>query len=404
MNKHKKAMIIGAGIAGCATAYHLASAGWQVTLIEREDNIAQAASGNPFAVLYPRLSDANNVLDQFALAAYAHALALLNTLPNSNQFFKACGLLQIACNTREQQRIEKVASREFSNIIVDALTPAQASEIAGVHIDKPALYFPKAGYLQPQAYCQALTQHPNIQLQFSTAALSLEQRDNQWCVHTEQTAYEADVVVICNAHDTAQFTQTAHLPLQTVRGQMSMVQADTNSAALQCILCGDGYVTPSIDQQHAVGATFTPNSVDTDISQQDNVNNLQMAQTLSEDLKGLDKVIAARAALRTSSADYLPFIGPVIDDESLKQTPPKHLSPTPSLPLHAGLFVNLAHGSKGFSTAPLGAEMIAHYVSNQHSLPIDLLNTCQPNRFLLRDMGLKRLNPAVVAQALSAQP
>ncbi|MEI6228264.1 MAG: FAD-dependent oxidoreductase, partial [Methylophilaceae bacterium] len=45
----KHAVIIGAGIAGCSTAYALAQRGIRITLIERNAEIANEASGNPLA-------------------------------------------------------------------------------------------------------------------------------------------------------------------------------------------------------------------------------------------------------------------------------------------------------------------------------------------------------------------
>ncbi|NBW26741.1 MAG: FAD-dependent oxidoreductase, partial [Methylophilaceae bacterium] len=36
----KNILIIGAGIAGCSLAHFLANSGWNVTLLESEDNIA----------------------------------------------------------------------------------------------------------------------------------------------------------------------------------------------------------------------------------------------------------------------------------------------------------------------------------------------------------------------------
>ena len=49
----KKAIVIGGGLAGTASAEALARRGWQVTLIERNAKLAQEGSGNPLGVLYP---------------------------------------------------------------------------------------------------------------------------------------------------------------------------------------------------------------------------------------------------------------------------------------------------------------------------------------------------------------
>ncbi|WP_201325096.1 FAD-dependent oxidoreductase, partial [Burkholderia sp. E168m23] len=43
----RRAIVIGAGLAGCAVVERLAARGWDVTLIERHERIASEASGNP---------------------------------------------------------------------------------------------------------------------------------------------------------------------------------------------------------------------------------------------------------------------------------------------------------------------------------------------------------------------
>ena len=41
----KHVVVVGGGIHGCSAAYHLAKRGARVTLLEREDSVAPAASG-----------------------------------------------------------------------------------------------------------------------------------------------------------------------------------------------------------------------------------------------------------------------------------------------------------------------------------------------------------------------
>ncbi|MGZ8258030.1 MAG: FAD-dependent oxidoreductase, partial [Methylotenera sp.] len=94
------AIVIGGGIAGCSTAYALALRGIRVTLLERNAAIASEASGNPLAMLYPRLSG-NDAASQFALAGYLHSLSLFKGLNLDQTDFDTCGLLQLGFNARE---------------------------------------------------------------------------------------------------------------------------------------------------------------------------------------------------------------------------------------------------------------------------------------------------------------
>ena len=45
----RAAVVVGAGVAGLATAGALARAGWKVTLLEREDRLRPGRAGHPIA-------------------------------------------------------------------------------------------------------------------------------------------------------------------------------------------------------------------------------------------------------------------------------------------------------------------------------------------------------------------
>ena len=124
----KTATIIGAGVAGCTTAYVLAKHGIAVTLIERNTQIANAASGNPLAMLYPRLSG-DELTSEFALTSYIHSLAFYQSLQLPESDFFACGMLQLGFNARELSRIKKVASKKAKpKKVVKKAAPKKAAK------------------------------------------------------------------------------------------------------------------------------------------------------------------------------------------------------------------------------------------------------------------------------------
>jgi len=103
--------------------------------------------------------------------------------------------------------------------------------------------------------------------------------------------------------------------------------------------------------------------------------------------------VQGRAALRCTSPDYLPLAGQLQDAGLLAERfeigsrlGPEHL------PWYQGLYVNTGHGSKGLLTAPLCAEIIASQLCGE-PLPVDsgLMKALNPNRFLLRQRGLRKL-------------
>lgn len=395
------AIVIGAGIAGTSSAHALASRGWKVTLIERHGAIAQEASGNPLGVLYPRLAGQDIVLSRLAMHGYLNTLRLISRLDLDESQYSQCGLLQTAFDARELARCEAIAARELPAEIVRYVDTDEATSIAGVRLHHPALHFPAAGWVDPVAFCQALAKHSDIRL-LPANALRLKQVDGGWQVwDAEHCIAEAAIVIVAGANETAGFDQTSHLPLEPVRGQITFASAAPTSAKLKTVLCSDGYVSPAHKGQHFIGATFSAHDRSLDVRDSDHESNLAMLRRLCPDIyAGIDKTqLSGRAALRCATPDYLPMVGPVLDHAALAANPPRHTADPASLPWLQGLYINTGHGSKGLINAPLCAEMLASAICGEPS-PVDskLLAALDPNRFLLRKMGLKRLVVGLAGQ------
>jgi tRNA 5-methylaminomethyl-2-thiouridine biosynthesis bifunctional protein len=393
-----KAMVIGGGIAGCATSHALAQRGWQVTLIERHPQIAEAASGNPLGVLYPRLAGQDIILSRLAQHGFLHSLRLLQQLQLGAEDHARCGLLQLAYDARERERCLAIAARDLPPELVHWLSSKEASALAGQALDHDALYFPAGGWVHPPAYCRALLNHANIRQRLSTQALRIQRQDGEWQVIGADGMLEhAPVLILAAATDTVRFGPTAHLPLQNVRGQITLLPATATDLPLNSIVCSDGYISPAVQGRHCLGATFDADDADTSVKATDHASNLAMlARTLPAmhaSLPSLDlDTLEGRTAFRAATPDYLPMAGPILDAAALQAYPPRHTANPAGLPWLPGLYVNTGHGSKGLINAPLCAEMLASAIAGEPS-PVDskLLAALDPNRFLLRSMGLKRL-------------
>jgi tRNA 5-methylaminomethyl-2-thiouridine biosynthesis bifunctional protein len=132
----------------------------------------------------------------------------------------------------------------------------EASQIAGLALPSGGLFFPQGGWLNTQP---GVCAHPNIQLRTSHTVIELDYNpvEQSWLASSEQGPLAmGSAVVLCTAADTAAFDSTSHLPLKAIRGQVSTLPVTAESAALQTVLCGEGYVSPARHQQHCVGATF----------------------------------------------------------------------------------------------------------------------------------------------------
>lgn len=388
----RSALVIGAGLAGCATAASLAARGWQVTLLERHDSIAREASGNPQGVLYLKLSAHGTALSQLVLAGFGHTRRLLQRLQPDD--WSACGVLQLAFDEQEAQRQARL-SEAFSADLLQALSREQAEAVAGVALPGGGLFYPEAGWVHPPALCRLLAEHPNIRLLPHHEAINLQRHAGRWQARDgDRLLAEAAVAVLAGAAEVQRF---AELPLKRIRGQISRLAQTAGSRTLNCVLCAEGYIAPARHGEHTLGASFDFHSQDCEPTAAEHAGNLDLLRQISGELTAslqadtLDPArMEGRAAFRCTSPDYLPIVGPLADlgafasSYAVLSKDARQLPDSPC-PWRAGLFVNSGHGSRGLISAPLSGELLAAWLEDEPlPLPRAVAEACHPNRFPLR--------------------
>ncbi|AOE83932.1 bifunctional tRNA (5-methylaminomethyl-2-thiouridine)(34)-methyltransferase MnmD/FAD-dependent 5-carboxymethylaminomethyl-2-thiouridine(34) oxidoreductase MnmC [Pseudomonas sp. TCU-HL1] len=394
--ERREALIIGAGLAGCASAASLAARGWQVTLLERHDAPAREASGNPQGVLYLKLSAHGTPLSRLILSGFGHTRRLLQRLEQGREW-QACGVLQLAFDAKEAQRQARLAEA-FPPDLLHSLDQHQAQALAGVELPAGGLFYPEAGWVHPPALCQLLSKHPNIRLITHSEALELRREDGLWCARDgERTLAAVPVAVLAGAAEVLRFPQAAGLQLKRIRGQISRLPATAESVGLGTVLCAEGYVAPPRDGEHTLGASFDFHSTDLTPTVSEHAGNLQLLEEISPDLgRRLHAVeldparLEGRAAFRCTTPDYLPIVGPLADAEAFAEAYAvlaKDARQVPQVPApwYDGLYVNSAHGSRGLITAPLSGELLAAWLDGEPlPVPRTVAEACHPNRFALR--------------------
>lgn len=394
----RKVLVIGAGLAGCATAQSLARRGWQVRVLERHEQPAQEASGNPQGVLYLKLSAHGTALSQLILSGFGHTRRVLERLQRGVDWDN-CGVLQLAFDDKEAKRQAQLA-QAFPDDLLHLLDQPAAQELSGVALKSGGLYFPEGGWVHPPALCNAQLVHPDIRLIAHREALELRRVDGQWqALDQNQVIDSAPVVVLAGAADIKGFPQSAGLPLKRIRGQITRLPQTESSRSLATVVCAEGYVAPPRLGEHTLGASFDFQSEDLTPNTADHLGNLELLQEISADLAqrlGVDALPAeqlqGRAAFRCTSPDYLPIVGPLADQSAFVATYAalaKDARQVPDIPCPwlEGLYINSGHGSRGLITAPLSAELIAAWLDNEPlPLPRSVAEACLPNRFVLRGL------------------
>jgi tRNA 5-methylaminomethyl-2-thiouridine biosynthesis bifunctional protein len=377
-SQNKTVCIIGAGLAGCSTAFALARSGWNVIVLERAASIATQGSGNAQGILHYRPSRADNMERQFNLHAYLYAVRHYRRLRIDHQFgWDQCGMLQLAVNEKLLARYEALnASGNYAEQVLRLLDPVQASKIAGRPIDIPGLFLPDSGWMVPHQLCELYLQHPAIELQTGTDVMELEQTAHGWKidyrVNDETASIEADNVILCNAADAYACRQTQHYPLVCNLGQVDYYAASEHSQT-RTVLCGQGYILPSNGMYQSVGGSFFVSGHGATAARAREGEHVRAVQAMDKRLG--DALAAAaphdqRIGMRCATPDRMPIVGPVTQPESDTNA------------VFPGLYINVAHGSHGLTRTPVCAAYLASLL-NHTPFPLNSRVTAviRPDRF-----------------------
>lgn len=415
----RHAVVVGAGIAGATCAHALAQSGVDVTVVDRASAPAAGASGQPVAALHIRPSAHDTPLTALVVAGLATAWRWLRTqLPDDAHAWSGCGVLALDHDAATAQRHAQLAALGWPTRFVRHVDAQQACALADVPLATGALHFAQSGWVHGPAWVAALLADPRIAVRTgfevvrllppdSDAAAGADsgvgRDDGTWRVVSRGgDAIDADVVVLANALDARALAVAAHLPLAALRGQLTQLPATDASRALRTVLCGERYATPARAGAHTVGSTFAPGDARDDVRAEDHAHNLTALHALAPALHAalggawLDPAaLGGRAALRCVAPDRLPLVGALHAADALRAQyggRPRAVidaDPAPSSG-PGGLFASLAHGSRGFVTAPLAAlEVAAAVVGAPSVLPAPLAAALAPDRSVVRT--LKRL-------------
>lgn len=361
----KSIAVLGAGIAGGSAAYALAQRGYDVTVIDRQPEAAQETSGNPIAIVYPKVAAELSQFGQFHQHGFCYTrnLATALKLPSWNP----CGVVHLGIYDEDRQQYQELAA--------GGAWPEEFLRY-GMTAGGEGLSQPMAGYLSPPEFCRALLAHPKIKTRYGASVASLQ----------ELEGYEA--VVVALGQGSKDFAQTAWLPLFPFRGQITTLKPTPRSEKISGVICHDGYITPVINGVHYIGATFQKeNPAVPDVRAADHQENLAK---LERHVPGLGfteaHITGGRAGYRAMTPDRFPIIGACPDyagfiDEYAQK---KRITEGKFVPR---IYLSTGFGSHGMTGAPLAGEILAATISGDPSpIPESLRKFIAPERFILRDL------------------
>ena len=401
----RRAVVIGAGLAGAAACERLCARGWHVTLVERHPQAAMEASGNLAGISMPLLSKDDNLASRLSRAAYLFALAYWERLGGIGAAIDGanCGVLWLSKDAIHARLQHATAlARQFPPAYAEWFDGEAASARFGRLAADGAWLFPQGGWIRPASACQVMLDAcgAGLRRRFGVGSVSLDRDGDgdgdgngngngvddhgasaEWRVRDARGVLiaQAPIVILANGAGASDLAQARGLPLVRVRGQVTHL-APGALPDLGLVLCRETYVTPACGGLRSAGATY-----DDDFdpllrasSQRENLD--KVASMLGDGAIGQGAPLLGRVGFRSVATDRLPLVG-VLPDPAFAPGA-ERLS---ELPRQDGLYALLGYASRGLTWAPLAAELLAASLEGE-PLPLEtaLAAALDPGRFQLR--------------------
>ena len=201
MKSSVRAVVIGGGIAGCSTLYHLTQEGWSdVALIERDE----LTSGTTW---HSAAQVTNFGMNQTMVGLKSHSIALYKELAEDPDYpinyHHADGGIRLANTERQMEGYRHFASMargmgvDFE--VIDAAECARRHPLISTENLVGGLWDPLDGDIDPAQLCQALARRARkagAEVYRHTSVINLTQHpDDSWTVHTDKGDIDCEVVI-----------------------------------------------------------------------------------------------------------------------------------------------------------------------------------------------------------------
>ena len=164
----KRAIIVGAGLAGANTAYSLARRGWTVSVYEAGPSVAGGASGIPQLAMRCRLFNEAKLAARFYLQAYCYGLQCFDHLQSlSDAGWHPSGVVQ---KTHAMNKRQPLLVANISHIYDASIAHAESAT--------DTIYFDHGGWVNPIKLCGTLLHQDGIDLHLDCSIQQLTRAQN----------------------------------------------------------------------------------------------------------------------------------------------------------------------------------------------------------------------------------
>ncbi|PRY78962.1 dimethylglycine dehydrogenase [Yoonia maritima] len=201
MKSRTKVVVIGGGIAGCSTLYHLTQEGWSDVVLVERDELTSGTTWHSAAQV------TNFGMTQTMVGLKSHSIALYKKLRDDPEYpvgyHHGDGGIRLANTEAQMQGYRHFASMArgmgVDYEIIDAAECARRHPLISTDNLLGGLWDGEDGDIDPAQLCQALAFHARkagAEVYRNTPVTGLSQlKDDTWTVHTEHGDIDCDIVV-----------------------------------------------------------------------------------------------------------------------------------------------------------------------------------------------------------------
>lgn len=381
------AIVVGAGLAGAATARALAQQGVPCTVLDREAEPATQASGNPGGLFHGTVGVDDGPHMRWHRAASFFAARWVREASALGVAGAADGLLRLNGSQGIDAMRALMQAQRLPPDYVMALDAEQASSRAGLPLGEPAWLFAQGGWAEPGRLVRHTLTTPGVTWRGRAHAQALRRDGADWQVldHDGRVLAQAPLVVLANADDALRLAGLPPSWLRRNRGQLSWLDAaDLAIAPPRLPIASGHYLLPLPDGRLLFGASQHGDDDEPQLREADHQANLDGARVLlgGRRLERDGAPLHGRVGWRVGTRDRLPLVGLAPD---LAAPLPARRDAPRLMARQAGLFLHCALGSRGLTTAALGADLIAAQATGAPwPLEADLVDALDPARLALR--------------------
>lgn len=401
----RAALVVGAGLAGCAAAWALAREGWHVTVLDREATPAQATSGNAVGLFHGAVHAGDGPHARLHRAAALRAARVLRPWMASGRVRgQIDGLMRLDPGPFD------AATGAYASGHARFIGQHEARTLTGVSVEGGGWWFCEGGWVVPGDFCRALLEDSGAHFIGQADVEQIEHRDGRWHALDARgaTLGVAPVMVLANALQIPRLLggdmAEALGGLTAARGQVTgiPVHAWPHGAAVPRVpISGAGYVVAAKGAPLWCGATTQAGDADSAVRDTDHRHNLAQLAALLGDRRIAEMPIeglTGRVGWRAVTPDRLPWVGAVPDLAACATASRvDRVRDVPRLRDAAGgLHVLGALGSRGITWAVLCGELLASWATGSPCpVEADLRDALDPARRLVAQ---RRGHAAAAAQ------